>query len=408
MPPNATTSATAFRPSSGNNSPPGFMCTTHLTATELRQLLADRKLSAEELAREFLDRIEQSEPQVGTFLWRDPQHTLDAARAADRARADGAPLGLLAGLPFAVKDVLCSQGLADHAVPRGCWQNFRPPYDATVVQRLQTGGRRAAGQDEHGRVRHGRLDGELGLRRHAQSLGPVAGPGRLQRRSGRLRGGAHGPAVGRHRHGRLDPPAGRLLRRGGTEADLRARQPLRAGGLCQQPGSGRPAGPHGRGRGAAAGSARRPRSARFDLGRACPCRATRRRSRQPLDRTAARACVREHFGDGLDAEVEAAVREAIGVYESLGAEVQEVSLPHSKYAIATYYIIAPSEASSNLARYDGVHYGYRTDETADAAPSWSTSEIGWKPPATRRRSTSSTARWSACTAGPGPKGSAPK
>ncbi len=74
--------------------------------------------------------------------------------------------------------------------------------------------------------------------------------------------------------------------------------------------------------------------------------------------------VREHFGAGLDGEVEAAVREAIRVYESLGAKVEEVSLPHAKYGIATYYVIAPCEASSNLARYDGVHYGHRTGESA--------------------------------------------
>jgi aspartyl-tRNA(Asn)/glutamyl-tRNA(Gln) amidotransferase subunit A len=74
--------------------------------------------------------------------------------------------------------------------------------------------------------------------------------------------------------------------------------------------------------------------------------------------------VREHFGPGLDPEVEAAVREALRVYESLGARVRELSMPHAKYGVATYYIIAPCEASSNLARYDGVHYGYRTDEAA--------------------------------------------
>jgi aspartyl-tRNA(Asn)/glutamyl-tRNA(Gln) amidotransferase subunit A len=72
--------------------------------------------------------------------------------------------------------------------------------------------------------------------------------------------------------------------------------------------------------------------------------------------------VREHFAAGLDPEVEAAVREAVKVYESLGAKVKEVSLPHSKYGIAAYYLVAASEASSNLARYDGVHYGHRTDE----------------------------------------------
>jgi aspartyl-tRNA(Asn)/glutamyl-tRNA(Gln) amidotransferase subunit A len=74
--------------------------------------------------------------------------------------------------------------------------------------------------------------------------------------------------------------------------------------------------------------------------------------------------VREHFGEGFDPEVEAAVREAVRVYESLGATVKWISLPHGKYAVATYYIIAPCEASSNLARYDGVHYGYRCDERA--------------------------------------------
>jgi aspartyl-tRNA(Asn)/glutamyl-tRNA(Gln) amidotransferase subunit A len=72
---------------------------------------------------------------------------------------------------------------------------------------------------------------------------------------------------------------------------------------------------------------------------------------------------KEHFAAGLDADVESAVRAAIAQYESLGAAVREISLPHSKYGVAAYYVIAPSEASSNLARYDGVHYGYRTDES---------------------------------------------
>ena len=72
--------------------------------------------------------------------------------------------------------------------------------------------------------------------------------------------------------------------------------------------------------------------------------------------------VKEHFGKGLDSEIGAAVQAAVKVYESLGAKVKEVSMPHSGYGIATYYIIAPSEASSNLARYDGVHYGYRCEE----------------------------------------------
>jgi aspartyl-tRNA(Asn)/glutamyl-tRNA(Gln) amidotransferase subunit A len=70
---------------------------------------------------------------------------------------------------------------------------------------------------------------------------------------------------------------------------------------------------------------------------------------------------REHFVEGLDPEVEAAVRKALDVYRSQGAQIVDISLPHSKYAIAVYYLIAPSEASSNLARYDGVHYGFRAE-----------------------------------------------
>ena len=102
--------------------------------------------------------------------------------------------------------------------------------------------------------------------------------------------------------------------------------------------------------------------------------------------------VPEHFGEGLDGDVEKAVREAVAVYESLGAEVREVSLPHSKYAVATYYIIAPCEASSNLARYDGVHYGYRTD-VKQVRPTWKQSERRRRKPATGQPWRTSTMPW---------------
>ena len=106
---------------------------------------------------------------------------------------------------------------------------------------------------------------------------------------------------------------------------------------------------------------RRARSARFDVAQCAGASVLGRRSTS-RSTDLRLGLVREHFGAGLDAEVEAAVRAALKVYESLGATVQEISLPHGKYGVATYYIIAPSEASSNLARYDGVHFGYRTDE----------------------------------------------
>src|SRR5262249_10324175 len=82
---------------------------------------------------------------------------------------------------------------------------------------------------------------------------------------------------------------------------------------------------------------------------------------------------REHFGAGLDAEIEQAIREAVRVYQDQGATVQEISLPHSQYAVAVYYLVATAEASSNLARYDGVHYGYRTPKFADLIDMYSRS-----------------------------------
>ncbi len=117
---------------------------------------------------------------------------------------------------------------------------------------------------------------------------------------------------------------------------------------------------------------------------------------------------KEHFAEGLDAEVDDAVRAALKVYESLGATVQEISLPHGKYGVATYYVIAPSEASSNLARYDGVHYGYRTNEQemlAELAAEAKAAAGGRRP---TRRSTISTPRWCGCIAVPVPKAFGPE
>ena len=92
---------------------------------------------------------------------------------------------------------------------------------------------------------------------------------------------------------------------------------------------------------------------------------------QPLDGLRI-GIVAEHFTEGLDAEVESAVRDALKVYESLGVRIEEVQLPHSRYAVATYYLIAPSEASSNLARYDGVHYGFRAQQFSNMVDMYST------------------------------------
>ena len=163
----------------------------------------------------------------------------------------------------------------------------------------------------------------------------------------------------------------------------------------------------GRRCGAAARSDRRPRPARFDVARRAGAARTRRRSTS-RSRACGSAWSASTSARGSTPKSKRRCATAIEVYKSLGATVHEISLPHSKYGVATYYVIAPSEASSNLARYDGVHYGYRTDEKemlAELAAERKQLRSG------RRRSaasTISTRRWCGCIAARGPKASAPR
>ena len=332
------------------------------TPRELVRQLAAGEITSVELTPAFLDRIARHDGAVRAFLRVDPPAALAQAEEIDRRRKAGKPRGPLAGLPVAVKDVLCTQGEPTTCASR-MLENFRPPYDATVVAKLK-----AADAVLIGRTNMDEF--AMGGSNENSAFFPTHNPWDLSRMPGGSSGGSAACvaarmaplAVGTDTGGSIRCPAG-LVRHLRHETDLRPREPLRTGGLRQQPRSDRPAGPDGRGLRAAAWKCWPATIRRIPPRSTGPCRNTAETVRQPLEGLRL-GLVREHFGEGLDAEVEAAVREAVRVYESLGATVKQLSLPHSKYAVATYYIIAPCEASSNLARYDGVHYGYRTDEKA--------------------------------------------
>ncbi len=273
-------------------------------------------------------------------------------------------MGRLGGLPVALKDVLCTRGEVTTCASR-MLENFRPPYDATAVARLKAADAVLLGKTNMDEF-------AMGGSNENSAFHVTRNPWDLTRIPGGSSGGSAACvaasmaplAVGSDTGGSIREPAalcgvtgmkptyGRVSRYGlvafassldqigplaQTAEDAALLLEVLAGHDPQD-------------------STSIPRSVPEYT----------RSVRQPLEGLRL-GLVREHFGEGLDAEVEAAVREAVRVYQSLGATVKELSMPHGKYAVATYYIIAPCEASSNLARYDGVHYGYRTDEKQLAA-----------------------------------------
>src|SRR5688572_11156240 len=329
------------------------------SAAELLSDLEARKVSSVELTRGYLHQIQRHDGQVKAFLLVEPEAALARAKEIDGRRAAGKPVGKLGGLPVAIKDVICTQGVKTTCASK-ILQNFVPPYDATVVKRLKAADAVLIGKTNMDEFAMG---GSTENSAYFKTTNPWD--------TSRVPGGSSGGAA-------ACLAAGMAPLSIGTDTGGSIRQPAAFCGVTGlKPTYGRVSryglvafasslvqiGP-------LAGSAEDCALLLEVLAGHDPCDSTSadiatpeysKTVNQPLSGLKL-GLVREHFGPGLNSEIEAAVREAVKVYQSLGATVKELSMPHSKYGIATYYIIAPSEASSNLARYDGVHYGYRTDE----------------------------------------------
>ncbi|HUG93006.1 MAG TPA: Asp-tRNA(Asn)/Glu-tRNA(Gln) amidotransferase subunit GatA [Planctomycetaceae bacterium] len=312
-----------------------------------------------ELTAACLAAIDEHDGRIGAFLSVDRHGALEQAEAIDRRRRAGGPVGPLAGLPVAVKDVLCTAGRPTTCASR-MLERFTPPYDAHVIARL-----RAADAVLVGKTNMDEF--AMGSSTENSAFQVTRNPWDLERTPGGSSGGSAAAlaagmvplAIGSDTGGSIRQPAsfcgvvgmkptyGRVSRYGlvAFASSLDQVGPLAsdvtgAAVLLE----------------AIAGRDRRD-STSLDV----PVPEFGRRVDEPLAGLRI-GIAREHFAEGLEAEVEQAVREALGAYRSQGAEIVETALPHSKYAVAVYYLIAPSEASSNLARYDGVHYGRRAAE----------------------------------------------
>lgn len=334
---------------------------TSLSAAEQLRRMAAGELNSVDLTRAYLDRIAAVDGKVGAFLRTTEERALAKAAEIDAKRAPGEPVGSLAGVPVAVKDLLCDEGELVTCASR-MLESFRPPYDSTVVAKLK-----AADAVLIGRTNMDEF--AMGGSTENSAFQPTRNPWDLERSPGGSSGGAAACVA-----------AGEAPLSIGTDTGGSIRQPAALCGVVGlKPTYGRvsrygmvafassldQAGPLARTvedvallYDAIAGHCDRDSTSAPN-----EAKPTAPTVNQPLEGLRV-GVVPEHFAEGLDPEVKAAVEASIERYRGLGAKIVEVELPHAMYGVATYYVIAPSEASSNLARYDGVHYGHRTDEAA--------------------------------------------
>jgi len=334
------------------------MSLVNCTACELLRALQSGQQTAVETVRAFLERIDRYEPRVKAFLYLDAQAALEQAEQIDRRRSNGHRLGRLAGVPVAVKDVLCAKDQPTTCASR-MLETFRPPYDATAIARLK-----AADAVIIGRTNMDEF--AMGASTENSAFFPTHNPWNTDYIPGGSSGGSAACVAARFAPLALGSDTGGSIRSPSALCGVTGLKPsygrVSRLGLVAFASSLDQVGPIAQT--AEDAALLLEAVAGYDpqdsTSADVPVPPYSHTVRQPLEKLRL-GLVREHYGPGLDAEVEAAVREAVRVFQSLGATVKEISLPHSKYAVATYYIVSSCEASSNLARYDGVHYGYRTN-----------------------------------------------
>jgi aspartyl-tRNA(Asn)/glutamyl-tRNA(Gln) amidotransferase subunit A len=328
-----------------------------LTIETTRTAIAQRQVTAAGLVEAFYSRIKSEDPEIHAYLTLCESRAFEQAKRIDRMASAGGPLPPLAGVPVGIKDVMVTNGVRTTAGSK-VLENFVPPYDCTAVARLEAAGAIVLGKmncDEFA----------MGSSIENSAYGPVRNP----RDSSRVPGGSSGGSA-------AAVAAGMAVATLGSDTGGSIRQPASFCGVVGlMPTYGRVS---RYGLIAFASS----------LDHIGPLTKTVKDAaillrviagRDPMDSTSADVPVpdyeaelarpvsslkigvpQEYFGDGLHAEVRAAVESGIAKLRDAGCEIEPISLLHTKYAIPTYYVIATAEASANLARFDGVRYGYRS------------------------------------------------
>jgi len=330
------------------------------TLAELRDGMATGRTKAADLAANYYARIEKINPKLNIYLSLTKERALAQAARIDAMAAKGDPLPPLAGIPVVIKDVLVVKGAPATAGSK-ILQGYRPPYDATVVARLEAAGAVLLGKlncDEFA----------MGSSNENSAYGPVRNPVDPERVPGGSSGGSAAAVAANMAVGTLGSDTGGSIRQPASFCGVVGVLPtygrVSRYGLIAFASSLDRVGPF----------AANVRDAATLLGVIA--------GHDPKDATSSTAPVAdyaaesdkaakglrigvpaEYFAEGLDSEVRAAIEKGIAALEAAGCTVKPVSLPHTRYAVPTYYLVATAEASANLARFDGVRYGYRSPQS---------------------------------------------
>jgi aspartyl-tRNA(Asn)/glutamyl-tRNA(Gln) amidotransferase subunit A len=328
------------------------------TLLEAAGAVREKRISSRELTRALLERIEQLDPGINAYITVLPDRAMREAAARDEEQARGAVRGPLHGVPVGLKDIFCTKGIRTTCGSR-ILHNFDPPYDATVVRKVAAAGAVLLGKQNMDEF-------AMGSSTETSWFGPTRNPWATDRIPGGSSGGTAAAVA-----------AGLCFAGVGTDTGGSIRQPASlCGAVGVKPTYGRvsrygmvafassldQAGPIAR-------SVRDAAAVLAAIAGHDPSDSTSVDVPVPDFAAAAERGVkglriglpREYFREGLDPSVKAGVDAALSALLAAGAEAEEISLPHTGYALATYYIIAPAEASSNLARFDGVRYGHRAE-----------------------------------------------
>jgi aspartyl-tRNA(Asn)/glutamyl-tRNA(Gln) amidotransferase subunit A len=326
------------------------------TIDSVREALAAKRISARELTAEFCRRIEQRNPELNAYLALSPERAYQQADYIDGLVSRGEPLPRLAGLPLAVKDVLSTKGVVTTCGSR-ILEGYRPAFDATAVERLERAGAMLLGKtncDEFA----------MGGSNENSAYGPVRNPVAMDRVPGGSSGGSAAAVAGGLAIAALGTDTGGSVRQPGSFCGIPAMMPTygrvsRYGLIAFASSLDRV--------GVFAGNVRDVATIMGIMS-----------GSDPMDSTAAAVPVpdylqgldapvkglkigvpTDYFAEGLDPAVREKVEAGISLLERLGCERIPLRMPHTEYAVGTYYLVATAEASSNLARYDGVRYGMR-------------------------------------------------